>query len=71
MTYYFRRFNLTFTNWMYWMTTPHETLQDLTSPYNVRNLYWSITENGRTVATNFWYMLNDGYYDMIEEYYDT
>lgn len=69
--YYFWRFNLTFNSWKYWMVTPYETLENYTSPYSVRDLYWSYHEKGETVATNFWYMLNDGYYDMIDEYYDT
>jgi hypothetical protein len=52
------------------MTTPYEDLQKITSPYNPDELYWSIRKSGHTIAANFWYMVNDGYYDMIDEWED-
>lgn len=68
---YFYRMKHTYNSWKHWMVTPYETLEKYTSPYSVRDLYWSLHEKGITVASNFWYMLNDGYYDMIDEFYDT
>ena len=68
--YYMQRFNLTVNSWKYWMTTPYANLEKLSSPYTVGELYWSIRKNGETIAANFWYMLNDGYYDMEDEFFD-
>ena len=52
------------------MTTPYANVEKLSSPYTVGELYWSIRKNGETIAANFWYMLNDGYYDMEDEFFD-
>jgi hypothetical protein len=52
------------------MSTPYEDLQKITSPYSPDELYWSIRKDGNTIAANFWYMVNDGYYDMIDEWED-
>jgi hypothetical protein len=52
------------------MFTPYEDLQKITSPYTPDEIYWSIREGGHTISANFWYMVNDGYYDMIDEWED-
>ena len=70
LNYYLYRLRLTIDGWKYWMTTPYEDLQKITSPYNPDELYWSIRKSGHTIAANFWYMVNDGYYDMIDEWED-
>ena len=70
MSYYLYRLRLTINGWKYWMFTPYEDLQKITSPYTPDEIYWSIREGGHTISANFWYMVNDGYYDMIDEWED-
>jgi hypothetical protein len=67
LSYYFYRMKLTCNSWKHWVFTPYEKLETYTGYYSVRNTYWSYSKDKKTVAVNFWYMVNDGYYDMIEE----
>jgi hypothetical protein len=71
INYYFYRLSLTFNSWKYWISQPYENLVTLSEPYSPGDLYWSIREKGNTIAANFWYMVNDGHYDMLNEFFDT
>jgi hypothetical protein len=68
--YYLYRFNLTARSWLFWIRTPFKELQERANPYSVGDLYWSHRDMGETIAANFWYMLNDGHYDMLDEFLD-
>jgi len=64
--YYLARLSLTLRSWAYWMNLSEEERE-----LNGRELYWSYQKGGRTVAANFWCMINDGQMDMFDEYWDT
>lgn len=66
--YNFNRFILVFNSWKYWIFTPYEELQSYTKPYSVTS-YWSYHKNRKTVAINFWCIINDGVYEMFDEYH--
>lgn len=65
--YNFNRFILAFKSWKYWIFTPYEVLESYSKP--CPSSYWSYNENRKTVAVNFWYIINDGAYEMFDEYY--
>jgi hypothetical protein len=77
MTYNIRRFLLAFNSWIFWLKIPndeiatrHWTGNMLGEEYNdkwPKHHNWSV-HDGKKVAENFWQIINDGLYEMREEY---
>lgn len=76
--YSIRRFLLAFNSWIFWLRIPgneiakrHWTGNMIGEEYNdkwPKHLYWSYNAGGKEIAENFWYIINDGVYEMHEEY---
>ena len=67
LSYYHARLTLAYNSWLFWINL---TTDEICKDYD-RELYFSIIKGGRTVAANFWCMINDGSMDMEDEYYDS
>ena len=66
MRYYVVRLKLSCRSWAYWLKTPYNQLEEITSPYPPNDLYFSVRHKGETLAANFWCMINDGWLDMYD-----
>lgn len=65
--YYFERLYETIRCWCYWFSTPYEELSKLGGNYDPGIINWGVIMNDGTIMSNFWFMVNDGHYDMIME----
>lgn len=55
---------------MFWVNSPYSLLQSKPFENQPGDLYWSVREKGVTKAACFWHIVNDGLYDMENEFYD-
>lgn len=76
LPHYWKRFNLAFDSWCFRMTLTDEDLKNKVPKNNlgIYSLYcdksnWSRRLRGTTTVQNFWNAINEGYMDMIDEYY--
>lgn len=77
--YHLKRLSLAVNSWLYWMNIPegklqgvlHRTNRYFIPPVYSRNHYWSFNSGGKTIAVNFWSIINDGFMEMISEEWDT
>ena len=60
INYYISRLSLTIKSWLFWINLPANEI----GKYYDRELYFSVNIGGRTVAANFWCMINDGSMNM-------
>jgi hypothetical protein len=60
INYYISRLSLTMKSWLFWINLPANEIDK----YYDRELYFSVNNDGSTVAANFWCMINDGSMDM-------
>lgn len=60
--YYWREVSVNFRSWLYWLKN-----YDSLNSHIKKGCYFSI---GVDHIRHFWWAINSGYFDMIEEYYD-
>ena len=63
-TYYFERLIETIESWLYWFSTPYEDLKRHSGSYHPSKINWGVIKDDKIIS-NFWYIVNDGYYDNI------
>lgn len=68
--YYFERLYETAISWHYWFTTPWNELSERGGIYHPNKINWGLVMDDGKIISNFWFMVNDGYYDMQYEWWD-
>lgn len=68
--YYLGRLYETARSWYYWFVTPYEELSVHGGSYHPNSINWGVIMGDETIMSNFWFMVNDGYYDNFDEWYD-
>jgi hypothetical protein len=75
--YSFKQFALAFNSWIFWLKILYYeiTKRHWTGNFSKeyvdkwpKHLRWSVRRNGKVVAVNFWYIINDGLYEMREDH---
>jgi hypothetical protein len=75
--YHIKRFVLAFNSWIFWLKIPSHEIpkrhwhQKFGEEYGdkwPKHHHWSYHKSGKKIAENFWQIINDGSYEMYDEY---